>query len=47
MLRRNRFRVMPAVELSRKVFEIILQQQIDPTAEALRYLKDEVQNNFM
>ncbi len=37
----------PAVELSRKVFEIILQQQIDPTAEALRYLKDEVQNNFM
>lgn len=38
---------MPAVELSRKVFEIILQQQIDPTAEALQYLKDEVQTNFM
>ena len=37
----------PAVELSKKVFEIIIQQQIDPTAEALRYLKDEVQSNFM
>ncbi|MFN8354985.1 MAG: hypothetical protein U0Y10_11095 [Spirosomataceae bacterium] len=37
----------PAIELSRRIFDILLQQQIDPTAEALHFIKDEVKANFM
>jgi hypothetical protein len=35
------------LELSRRVFDLILTQQLDPTAKALGVVKDEVRQQFM
>lgn len=37
----------PAIELSRQVFEIVMNQQLDPAGKALAFVKAEVQQNFM
>lgn len=37
----------PALELSKKIFERIIQQNLQPTANALRSIKDEIQQQFL
>ena len=38
---------VPAIELSRRIFERIIQRDRQPTAEALRVVKEEIQTMFM
>lgn len=37
----------PALELSKKIFERIIQQNLQPTANALRSIKEEIQQQFL
>ena len=37
----------PAIELSKRIFERIIQQNHQPTAQALRLVKEEIQKQFM
>ena len=37
----------PAIELSKRIFERIIQRDRQPTAEAIRAVKDEIQTMFM
>ena len=38
---------MPAIELSKRIFERIIQRDRQPTADALRVVKEEIQAMFM
>jgi hypothetical protein len=37
----------PAIELSKRVFEIMMGKEVNPSDEALKVIKQEMRNNFM
>jgi hypothetical protein len=37
----------PALELSKRIFEVIMEKNINPSEEALRVVKQEIRDNFM
>ena len=37
----------PALELSKRIFEVIMEKNVNPSDEALRVIKQEIRENFM
>lgn len=37
----------PPIELSKKIFELMIQENRNPTADTLKYIKEEIQQTFM
>jgi hypothetical protein len=37
----------PALELSKRIFEVIIEKNVNPSDEALRVIKQEIRLNFM
>ena len=37
----------PAIELSKRIFEVIMEKNVNPSDEALRVIKQEIRENFM
>jgi hypothetical protein len=38
---------LPAIELSKRIFEVIMEKNVNPSDEALKVIKQEIRTNFM